>query len=90
MICGQRIKGGQTALGRFMFAGAKSGCGIDTQRDQMIRLRPVILDGRRARVRRLRQHHGAQRHVLQVPELRELDGVQLRHNFMIGDEAGIH
>ena len=32
---------------------------------------------RRPRVRRLREHHGAERHVLQVPELREFDGVQL-------------
>ena len=32
-------------------------------------------DGRRAGVRRLRAHHGAQRRLLQVPELRQLDGL---------------
>ena len=31
-------------------------------------------DGRRARVRRLRSHHRAQRRLLQVPELRKFDG----------------
>jgi hypothetical protein len=30
-------------------------------------------------VRRLREHHGAEWNVLQVPELREFDGVQLNH-----------
>ena len=35
------------------------------------------IDGRRAPVRQLRVHHGAQRHVLQVHELRELNGMQL-------------
>ena len=34
-------------------------------------------DGRRARLRRLRAHHGAQRRLLQVPELRKLDGLLL-------------
>ncbi len=32
-------------------------------------------DGRRPRMRRLRAHHGAQRRLLQVPELRQLDGL---------------
>ena len=41
--------------------------------------RPVecLAPGRRARVRRLRRDHGPERHVLQVPELRELHGMQL-------------
>ena len=34
-------------------------------------------DGRRAGLRRLRSHHGAQRRLLQVPELRQLDGLLL-------------
>ena len=34
-------------------------------------------DGRRSRVRRLWAHHGAQWCLLQVPELRQLDGLQL-------------
>ena len=37
---------------------------------------------RRPRLRRLRQHHRPQRHLLQVPQLREFDGVQL-----IGDSS---
>ena len=32
-------------------------------------------DGRRAGLRRVRPHHGAQRRLLQVPQLRQLDGV---------------
>ena len=32
---------------------------------------------RRPRLRRLRQHHRPKRHLLQMPELREFDGVQL-------------
>ncbi len=36
---------------------------------------PGLADGRGAAVRRLRPHHGAQRLLLQVPELRQLDGV---------------
>ena len=36
---------------------------------------PGLADGRGAAVRRLRPHHGAQRLLLQVPQLRQLDGV---------------